>query len=130
MLDYPWPGNVRQLENTCRWLTVMASGREILIEDLPEEFNQTVASAPGGPHSWERELSSCVAEKLSSMSANTAPLLDEILPAFERTLINAALNHTHGHKRDASVILGWGRNTLTRKMKDLGINTDPSPESE
>ncbi len=119
----PWPGNVRQLENTCRWLTVMASGREILLEDLPDEFNPATVS--GDRHNWERELSNCIVEKLASMRENSAPLLDEVLPAFERTLISAALNHTSGHKRDASVLLGWGRNTLTRKMKDLGMSGEP-----
>jgi len=117
----PWPGNVRQLENTCRWLTVMASGREILIQDLPDEFSQTPDAVPGSSISWERELHNCVIDKLSRMTASSSPLLDQVLPVFERTLINAALNHTSGHKREASIILGWGRNTLTRKIKELGI---------
>ncbi len=113
----PWPGNVRQLENTCRWLTVMASGREILVEDLPPEMmpngNTEVARSE---QDWEQALANWARK---SLLAGATPLLDTALPAFERIMITAALNHTRGRRRDASKLLGWGRNTLTRKIQEL-----------
>ena len=115
-----WPGNVRQLENTCRWLTVMASPREIRITDLPPDLLED--SAPlATDHSWQQLLSAWAKERLQSASAEQ-PVLEEAVPIFERTLIEAALERTGGRKRDAAVLLGWGRNTLTRKLKELDMN--------
>ena len=115
-----WPGNVRQLENTCRWLTVMASPREIRIADLPPDLLED--SAPlATDHSWQQLLSAWAKERLQSASAEQ-PVLEEAVPIFERTLIEAALERTGGRKRDAAVLLGWGRNTLTRKLKELDMN--------
>ena len=114
----PWPGNVRQLENTCHWLTVMASGREILISDLPPELKKDQASA-GSDNDWEAALRRWARETLKE--APGTPLLDEAMPTFERVVIEAALQQTGGRKRDAAVLLGWGRNTLTRKMQELGL---------
>ncbi len=115
-----WPGNVRQLENTCRWLTVMASPREIQITDLPPDLLDD--STPlAADHSWQQLLSSWAKERLQTASAEQ-PVLEEAVPIFERTLIEAALERTSGRKRDAAVLLGWGRNTLTRKLKELGMN--------
>lgn len=117
----PWPGNVRQLENTCRWLTVMASSREVLISDLPPELQPgSQQDAPVGAPNWEQALASWARRSL--MSAPEVRLLDVAAPAFERTLIQAALHHTGGRRRDAAVVLGWGRNTLTRKIKELGMS--------
>lgn len=113
-----WPGNVRQLENTCRWIIVMASGREVLVEDLPPELLTAVPSKqPFG--SWEDSLKSFVDGALSSGQKG---ILDDIVPKFERIMIETALAHTAGRRRDASLLLGWGRNTLTRKIKELGID--------
>ncbi|TDO97936.1 nitrogen regulation protein NR(I) [Marinomonas balearica] len=113
-----WPGNVRQLENTCRWLIVMASGREVLIEDLPPELlNTTPSEQPFG--SWEDALKSWVDDTLAS---GQKAILDQVVPKFERIMIETALKHTAGRRRDASLLLGWGRNTLTRKIKELGID--------
>ncbi|MFC6633696.1 nitrogen regulation protein NR(I) [Microbulbifer taiwanensis] len=115
-----WPGNVRQLENTCRWITVMASGREVLIEDLPQELHQQTASADA-PQDWQKALRLWADQALAT---GRREILSEAVPAFERALIEIALKHTAGRKRDAAELLGWGRNTLTRKLKELGMNGD------
>jgi two-component system nitrogen regulation response regulator GlnG len=114
-----WPGNVRQLENTCRWITVMASGREVHVQDLPPELvTQQSSEAPSDD--WEKALRSWADRALASGQSN---ILSDAVPAFERTLIEIALKHTAGRKRDAANLLGWGRNTLTRKLKELGMAT-------
>ena len=112
-----WPGNVRQLENVCRWLTVMASGREVLIDDLPPELKQQEAR-PEAAGDWEKGLRLWADRALSSGGRG---ILDEAVPAFERAMIEVALKHTGGRRRDAAGLLGWGRNTLTRKIKELGM---------
>ncbi|WP_287124380.1 nitrogen regulation protein NR(I) [Chromohalobacter sp.] len=111
----PWPGNVRQLENTCRWLTVMASGREVLIEDLPPELRDVegTESAGGDWRGAFREWAD------RALAAGHTHLLEEAVPDFERILIETALKHTGGRKGEAAELLGWGRNTLTRKLKVL-----------
>ncbi|HEX9628278.1 MAG TPA: nitrogen regulation protein NR(I) [Acidiferrobacterales bacterium] len=113
----PWPGNVRQLENTCRWLTVMAPGQTIRTEDLPPELRQD-AGEMLGPADWEHGLRRLIEQRLARGESN---ILDSLNPDFERILIEAALNHTGGRKQDAARKLGWGRNTLTRKLKELGL---------
>jgi len=111
----PWPGNVRQLENTCRWLTVMASGREVLVNDLPPELRSIEASdAPNGD--WRNAFREWTDRALASGHTH---LLEEAVPDFERILIETALKHTGGRKGEAAELLGWGRNTLTRKVKLL-----------
>ncbi|KLV06103.1 nitrogen regulation protein NR(I) [Photobacterium ganghwense] len=118
-----WPGNVRQLENTCRWLTVMASGSEILPADLPPELTTSTRSQDEDstdPH-WHQALEKWATENLRLGNQN---LLGEALPEFEKILLEAALEHTHGHKQEAARLLGWGRNTLTRKLKELNIAND------
>ncbi len=114
-----WPGNVRQLENFCRWITVMATGHEVLIEDLPPELKEDRA-AGGDDENWEKSLRLWATRKLTQPGADG--LLNTALPRFERILIESALKQTGGRKRDASILLGWGRNTLTRKMSELGMN--------
>ena len=114
-----WPGNVRQLENTCRWLTVMAAGREIHLGDLPPELGKATAAAPATDHSDWRALLSQWARKELLMGKDQ--ILREALPAFEQVMIEVALQHTQGRKRDAAELLGWGRNTLTRKLKELEL---------
>lgn len=112
-----WPGNVRQLENICRWLTVMASGSEILPSDLPPELLEEKTVAPSGTgDNWQQLLANWAKCALDS---GEKELLTYALPEFERILLEAALNHTNGHKQDAAKVLGWGRNTLTRKLKEL-----------
>ncbi len=118
LCQLPWPGNVRQLENTCRWLTVMAAGREIRLTDLPPELLH-----PGddknqghGGDDWQTLLSSWARLRLASGEAN---VLRRALPEFERIMIEAALEQTEGKRAEAAELLGWGRNTLTRKIKEL-----------
>ena len=111
-----WPGNVRQLENFCRWITVMASGREVHISDLPPEFAEQ-REQPGATRNWTQALKSWADEQLKQ--GNTG-ILGEATPEFERAMIDIALKHTAGRKQDAALLLGWGRNTLTRKIHELG----------
>jgi two-component system nitrogen regulation response regulator GlnG len=124
----PWPGNVRQLENTCRWLTVMASGREIVPSDLPPEL-QHISSheVVRTVQTWEQALSEWARKELAS---GTRLLLEQALPSFERVMITAALNQTGGRRRDAAEVLGWGRNTLTRKIKELKMEVAGEEDDE
>jgi two-component system nitrogen regulation response regulator GlnG len=122
----PWPGNVRQLENTCRWITVMASGREVHVDDLPPELlSQPQESAPVS--NWEQALRQWADQALGRGQSS---LLDTAVPAFERIMIETALKHTAGRRRDAAVLLGWGRNTLTRKIKELGMNVESTDDED
>ena len=116
----PWPGNVRQLENTCRWLTVMAAGREILVSDLPTELvkSQNINSEKISAENWHEKLSKWAKEQLLDGQVN---VLRQALPLFESIMITAALDHTGGRKAEAAELLGWGRNTLTRKIKELDL---------
>jgi len=115
-----WPGNVRQLENTCRYLTVMASGQEIIIEDLPSEIidNQSIETTSSGTTNWQTELTHWVDAQLLQGKDN---ILNDTTPIFEKIMLECALKHTHGHKQEAAKKLGWGRNTLTRKLKELDL---------
>ncbi|MYM64119.1 nitrogen regulation protein NR(I) [Pseudomaricurvus sp. HS19] len=120
LCNLDWPGNVRQLENTCRWITVMASGREVHLEDLPPELMTSKGTeSPSGD--WEKALRHWADQALARGQND---ILSEAVPTFERALIETALKHTAGRKRDAANLLGWGRNTLTRKLKELGMNDD------
>lgn len=118
--ELPWPGNVRQLENVCRWLTVMAPGREIHISDLPPELqnNQKVTQQIDIEGDWPELLRGWASQALQSGEQH---ILKSAVPMFETTLIETALEFTQGRKRDAAELLGWGRNTLTRKLKDLNL---------
>jgi two-component system, NtrC family, nitrogen regulation response regulator GlnG len=115
-----WPGNVRQLENTARWLTVMASGKEIDAGDLPPELSAVRDDSSGDEH-WEGALRRWARQ---SLQQGQLALLDTALPAFEQILIQSALEHTGGRRQEAARLLGWGRNTLTRKIKELQIEVD------
>ncbi len=114
-----WPGNVRQLENTCRWLTVMASGQTIHLEDLPPELLKQ-DETPTSSADWESALYDWANQQLLRGELG---ILDDAMPRFERILIETALKHTGGRRQDAARLLGWGRNTLTRKIKELGMET-------
>ena len=118
LMGLAWPGNVRQLENTCRWLTVMANGKEIHLTDLPPELRED-----GRPESraedWEESLA-VWAER--ALARGERGLLDTALPNFERIMIKVAIRATSGRRQDAARLLGWGRNTLTRKIKDLKLD--------
>ena len=115
----PWQGNVRQLENTCRWLTVMAAGNEIQPSDLPPELLNPKKNVSDQSSTWEEQLRNWANIELS---AGKNRILDSATPTFEKTMIEIALKHSHGRKRDAAILLGWGRNTLTRKMQELDMS--------
>lgn len=117
LANFRWPGNVRQLINACRRLTALAPGREIREQDVPAELGGGLISGRGD-HDWTLALAHWAEQ---NANGNRPELLKEALPMFERTLINVALAQTGGRRQKAAELLGWGRNTLTRKIKDLGI---------
>ena len=130
-----WPGNVRQIENACRWLTVMAAGREIRTGDLPPELRvpeagggeggagETAAETPPAPGGdWERALARWAEARLE---AGGTRLMDDAGPRFERVLIDAALRRSNGLRHEAARLLGWGRNTLTRKLARASDSSPP-----
>lgn len=122
--NYAWPGNVRQLENTCRWLTVMASGKDILLDDLPPEIldKPTYASSASTNQVSDDWVSAFESWLDQAFGDGKSDISAEAQPAFERALIEVALKHTRGHKQDAAKRIGWGRNTITRKMQELGMS--------
>ena len=122
LVSLPWQGNVRQLENFSRWITVMATGREVLLDDLPLELRSNSEQPEQSDQLWDRQLKKWAQAKLKSRTFSGDGLLAEAQPLFERIMIEAALDETAGRKRDASLLLGWGRNTLTRKMQELGMD--------
>jgi len=119
LYSLPWPGNVRQLENICRWLTVMAAGREVLLSDLPPELRSEQSDKDQRVSGdWQTMLRKWADKELG---AGRADILSSAIPDFERTMIEAALAYTAGRKKDAAQLLGWGRNTLTRKLQEYSI---------
>ncbi len=114
-----WPGNVRQLENTCRWLTVMTTGQEVYLDDLPPELLQPkTATAGGGDGDWTDQLRGWAEARLRTGQINIAK---DAIDTAESLLIETALEYTHGRRQDAAKLLGYGRNTLTRKIKELNL---------
>jgi two-component system, NtrC family, nitrogen regulation response regulator GlnG len=118
LAGFDWPGNVRQLVNACRRLTVLAAGREIALADVPADLGGATA-APASSLDWSKALAGWARARLA---AGGAPLLEDATPEFERTLIREALKAAQGGRQDAAKLLGWGRNTLTRKLKELGMD--------
>ena len=116
-----FPGNVRQLENLCHWLTVMAAGVNIEIKDLPPELRAETAAASA--QNWIGALEQEVA---NALNRGETGLIDVLGPQFEKALISRALTHTGGRRIEAAQLLGLGRNTLTRKIQDLGLDADKS----
>ncbi|WP_175625384.1 MULTISPECIES: nitrogen regulation protein NR(I) [Oxalobacteraceae] len=152
------PGNVRQLENLCNWITVMAPGQTVEAKDLPHELTEgqafaggaanTFAGTPPAAHSYATTedaggsngvapvtsyavsapaeagnwISLLEAEAAALLAAGQPEVMDALGRQFESTLIKTALKHTHGRKNDAAVRLGIGRNTITRKIHELGID--------
>ncbi|MCK5639829.1 MAG: nitrogen regulation protein NR(I) [Gammaproteobacteria bacterium] len=112
-----WPGNVRQLENTCRWLTVMSPGQEIQLEDLPPEIKAASEASTAG-EDWVAALQRWAKNQLAKGDTS---ILDDAVPVFEKVMIESALAKSGGHRQEAAKLLGWGRNTLTRKIKELGM---------
>ncbi|HKE46222.1 MAG TPA: nitrogen regulation protein NR(I) [Steroidobacteraceae bacterium] len=118
LLASDWPGNVRQLVNACRRLTVLAAGREIKASDIPADLGGN-AQEPGAASDWTQQLAGWAQRQLD---AGSKRLLDAALPEFERVLIRTALARAGGRRQDAARLLGWGRNTLTRKMRELSMD--------
>jgi two-component system nitrogen regulation response regulator GlnG len=117
---HDWPGNVRQLENVCHWLTVMAPAQMIELADLPAELRADTQGAADAD--WSAILRRDVEKALMRGEAN---LMDALSRQFERVLISQALTHTGGRRIEAAALLGIGRNTITRKIADLAIE-EPS----
>ena len=115
---FDWPGNVRQLVNAARRLTVTAPGSVISTEDIPEDLGGR-QSGHKAAQDWTQSLAAWAERQLI---AGDAPLLERALPQFEKTLINIAMSETSGNRQEAAKLLGWGRNTLTRKMKSLHLD--------
>jgi two-component system nitrogen regulation response regulator GlnG len=111
-----WPGNVRQLENVCHWLTVMAPAQAVAVGDLPPELR--IAGAAAGEAHWTAALRNA-AEK--ALIRGESQIMDALTREFEKTLIAKALEHTGGRRIEAATLLGIGRNTITRKIAELGI---------
>lgn len=138
-----WPGNVRQLENTCRWITVMANSQEVQVNDLPPELDDAPMSLQAtsystqntqppsaqqphndatqiaGSGNWQSDLAVWVDEQLATGEDD---ILTTATETFEKILLERALSYTRGHKQEAAKRLGWGRNTLTRKLKELALD--------
>lgn len=128
---FPFPGNVRQLENLCNWLVVMAPSQHIRVTDLPEEVRNGEAeklhkncevsgSTPAGG-GWEELLKGEVKEMLKNQSPD---LMKQLADTFESIVIGTALEYTHGRRVDAATRLGIGRNTITRKIAELKLESE------
>ena len=115
---FAWPGNVRQLVNASRRLTVTAPGNVITAEDIPSDLGGS-ESPKRAAKEWTRVLAAWAERQLHD---SDAPLLDTALPEFEKTLIEIAMSQTNGRRQEAAKLLGWGRNTLARKMKALQLD--------
>ena len=143
MQSFEWRGNVRQLENVCLWLTVMATGDTVMIDDLPPELLENIPSTLNnqqqhvssqdaiennhlqsqdtfGTQSWQQALAIWAKQ---SLQAGATDILQTATPEFERVLLTAALHHSGGKKIAAANLLGWGRNTLTRKLQQLNLSS-------
>jgi two-component system, NtrC family, nitrogen regulation response regulator GlnG len=118
LTSYDWPGNIRELVNLCRRVCALSVGNEVRPEDLPP----TVLAGRPPPRiepAWTKALTAWADR---NVEAARDPLVDLAKPQFERTLIISALKHAHGSRQDAARLIGWGRNTLTRKMKELDLS--------
>ena len=110
-----WPGNVRQLENTCRWLTVMSPAKIVQIDDLPRELIVESSTDLHGSGNWQTLFKQWVAQKALTGQEGA---LSDVVSLVEGLLMEVALDKTAGKRQEAAKLLGWGRNTLTRKLKD------------
>ncbi len=119
---FPFPGNVRQLENLCNWLTVMAPSQWIRTEDLPDEFLRGEAAKDAVKGGAEGEWTSALKDEIRAALTSGAPeVMAKFTRDFECAVFRAALDFTHGRKVEAAQKLGVGRNTLTRKIQELGL---------
>jgi len=118
LCEAPWPGNVRELENLCRRLTVLAPGATVTAGDLPPDVNAQSVGVQS-EQTWQHLLEQAAAERFAMGQKD---VLSEFGPDFERALLRTALGFTRGRKQEAARWIGWGRNTLTRKLKELDID--------
>jgi two-component system nitrogen regulation response regulator GlnG len=125
MSGLPWTGNVRQLENVCHYLMVMAPGQVIEAGDLPPDLSvdEKVLETEGWAVCLSREAD-------AKLARGETAILNDLVPAFEEALIRIALKHTGGRRIEAAHLLGWGRNTLTRKIQELGMETGESDSGQ
>ncbi|NCW90389.1 MAG: hypothetical protein EBV73_07625, partial [Rhodocyclales bacterium] len=147
LTSLPFPGNVRQLENLCHWLTVMAPGQVVDLNDLPPELReeQALAAQPdtesvlvrpkallsldSAGADWTEALAEAVDNLLvnsGNESGNVDGIHERLMQSFERTLIQRALLHTGGRRIEAAQLLGIGRNTITRKIQELKLDEEPA----
>lgn len=116
---FNWPGNVRQLENVCRWMTVMAPGADVHVEDLPPEVQRPGANATTHAEPASDAWPDAAARWTEAELQRDAPaVVDRAVALLENAMIDVALRVTNGHKQEAAKRLGWGRNTLTRKLAE------------
>ncbi|HJW01921.1 MAG TPA: sigma 54-interacting transcriptional regulator, partial [Azospira sp.] len=119
LMSLDFQGNVRQLENLCHWLTVMAPGQQVEVGDLPPELRESAPAAGAAGGGWEDAL----AVEVDRLLARSVPdVHGKLTDSFERILISRALAHTGGRRIEAAQALGIGRNTITRKIQDLGLD--------
>lgn len=120
LIKMPWPGNVRQLENTCRWLTIMCHSREVFVRDLPAELQKLreQSTAVDDRMDWRLVLRERLEDSYRSGDLKT---IQQVTQDTEQILIRSALDYTNGKKHEAAHLLGWGRNTLTRKIQKYGL---------
>jgi two-component system, NtrC family, nitrogen regulation response regulator GlnG len=116
--QHPFPGNVRQLENLCHWITVMAPGQSVEVNDLPPDIRGDKANI-SIDSDWKRSLER---EVTASLARGEKEIFDGLSKSFESALIVKALEHTGGRRIEAATLLGIGRNTLTRKIQELNLN--------
>src|SRR5258706_2463436 len=123
--SYPWPGNVRELVNFCRRATALAPGKEIRVADLPAAI---IGAASAGTAAAEGTAALAGGAEAQITPTASQPLLDVAPPPVWRTLLRIALKATQGHRQEAARLLGWGRNTLTRKLRELGMEGAEDPD--
>lgn len=114
-----WPGNVRQLENTCRWITVMASGKDVHLDDLPPELLKTRQETATVAADWRESFTQWIDVRLRRGDRDVAK---DAIESAEGILIKTALQFTRGRRQEAAKLLGYGRNTLTRKISELNLD--------
>jgi two-component system nitrogen regulation response regulator GlnG len=123
LMKMPWPGNVRELENICRWLTVMCHSREIFIRDLPIELQESQSETPATNNLNTSDWQSALQQWLeNTYQSGDLEAIKNVIQDVEQTLIRSTLEYTQGKKHEAANLLGWGRNTLTRKIQGYKID--------
>ena len=115
--SYDWPGNVRQLENICYWLALMTPTQNVKVQDLPSEIKD-YEKEESSSNSWEESFETWIKSLALSMDKDLMHVANKKL---EKIMIKTALDKTKGRKNEAAILLGVGRNTLTKKIKELGI---------